>query len=78
MEKVADAGPATHPAQAESHGPAASLAALTVGALGVGPGPGGGQGADLAELNERGRSHVAVDAAADGHIEVVPDQAFYR
>ena len=35
-----------------------------VGAFGVGPRAGGGERADFAELDECGRAHVAVDAAA--------------
>ena len=42
-----------------------------VGALGVGPRAGRRERADLAELDEAGDAHVAVDAAGDRHVEIV-------
>ncbi len=36
----------------------------------------GRQRADLAELHERGDTHVAVDATRDGDVELVVDEAF--
>ncbi len=49
-----------------------------VGALGVRPASGPRKRADLAELDERGGAHVAVDPACQRDVELVFSQAFHR
>src|ERR1035438_3169249 len=69
VDVVAVALSVRQPFQHEQHGAFAHYE--TIRSLGEGTNAGGGERTDLAELDKSGGAHIAINAAGDGHIEIV-------